>query len=288
MNHHAYHRPRRLADVFRLAAAYPDARFIAGGTDLLVKMKRDPTDAPSALISLRSVEELNRVEPGTRLRIGAAVPLTSLVERPSVKEYFPALVESIHWLGSLQIQNVATLGGNLANASPAADTAPVLLVHEAKLELASVAGTREIPIEEFFLGPGQTALRPGELLSAVILDPPHPDGAAAFLRKGRVSMDLAIVNVAALVVWDGPKASKVRLAAGAVAPTPLRLTAAEAILEGSPLDKGTIDRAVESARAAIRPIDDLRGSAWYRTVLTGVLLKRALHRLLPVSEEVAS
>jgi len=275
----AYHRPTSLGAALELAAENPDARFIAGGTDLLVKLRRRVHASPAALISLRRIDELTRVEVGECLRIGAAVPLADLAVNQHVRERLPALTDALATFGSRQIRNVATLGGNLGNASPGADAAPPLLVHEARLELQSTSGVREIPLAEFFRGPGETALGPGEILTAVLVDPPGEGAASAFLRKSRVSMDLAIASVAVLLERDGARCTKARVAAGAVAPTPLRLEAAEAALEGTALDEAACAAAVASVDTAIAPISDVRAEEWYRRHVTAVLLKRALMKL---------
>ena len=284
MSRYAYHQPTSIEEVFALAAAQPDARFVAGGTDVLVQMRRNRDALPPALISLRSVAELTRIEDGERLRIGAAVPLTDVVAHPRVAQRYPALAEAIRSLGSRQIRNVATVGGNLCNASPCASTAPPLLVHEATLELRSTTGEREVPIDDFFHGPGETDLRPGEVLAAIVLDPPSPDARATFLGKGRVHVDLDVASVAVLVERDGARCTKARVAAGAVAPTPLRLLEVETLLEGSTLDDDVVARAAAKAAAAIAPLCDVRASDWYRRHLTGVLLKRALARLASAKE----
>ncbi len=273
----AYHRPRSLREALSCMDQTPNARLIAGGTDLLVKQRKERPGVAAPLISLRSVSELRQIDiDGERLRIGSAVPLTDVAASPGLAERFPVLVDSIRVLGSRQIRNVATLGGNLCNASPAADTAPALLTLDATVELVGTDGTRELPLAEFLHGPGQTALMPGEILTAVILDPPPPGAGMAFLRKGRVKMDLAIVSLAVVLSMDGDVCVQARLAAGAVAPVPLRLDAAESILVGSQLDAATIQRAQAAAQAAIAPISDLRSSADYRRRLLGVYVKRGV------------
>lgn len=275
---YGYHRPSTLDEAFRLAAEIPGATYVAGGTDLLVQM-RNGRPEPPALISLRRVTELGGIESSSRVRIGAAVPLSDVQVHPVVAERFPALVESIASLGSRQIRNVATVGGNLCNASPAADTAPPLLVYGASVELRDTHGSREMTLEEFLLGPGQTALRPGEILTAVLLGPPAEGTRSVFLRKGRVKMDLPIASVAALVERDGATCTRVRIAAGAVAPVPLRLKRSEAEVEGAHLTAEIRARAREAARGEISPITDLRSTEDYRRHLTGVFVERVLERL---------
>jgi carbon-monoxide dehydrogenase medium subunit len=275
---YGYHRPSTLDEAFRLGNEIPGARYVAGGTDLLVQMRNGPP-GPPALISLRSLQELRGIESSSRIRIGAAVPLSDVQVHPVVIERFAALVDSIASLGSPQIRNVATMGGNLCNASPAADTAPPLLVYGASVELRDAQGTREVTLEEFLLGPGQTALRPGEILSAILVDQPGDGTRSVFLRKGRVKMDLPIASVAALGERAGPTHTRVRLAAGAVAPVPLRLNRSEMIVQQTELDAEIRTRAMETARNEISPITDLRATEDYRRHLTGVLVGRALEHL---------
>ena len=273
-----YHRPSTLDETFRLAAEIPEARFVAGGTDLFVQMRKGRPEPP-ALISLRGLSELGGIEASARVRIGAGVPLSDVQVHPAVVEMFPALVASIATLGSRQIRNVATVGGNLCNASPAADTAPPLLVYGASVELRDVDGRREVPLEDFLLGPAQTALRAGEILTAILLAPSVGGTCSVFLRKGRVAMDLPIASVAALVVWDGATCIRVKLAAGAVAPVPLRLRRSESMVDGTNLDAEIRGRARETAETEISPITDLRSTKDYRRHLTGVLVERALEHL---------
>ncbi|MFQ5523780.1 MAG: FAD binding domain-containing protein [Acidimicrobiia bacterium] len=270
-----YHRPATLEEALRLATEIPGSRFIAGGTDLLVPESNGRL-APPALISLRRLPELGDISVSDRVRIGATVPLTDILAHPEISTRYPALAASIRVLGSPQIRNVATLGGNLCNASPAADTAPALLAYAATVEIRGLEATRELPLEDFFLGPGETALQPGEILTAVWLAPPAEGARSVFLRQGRVTMDLAIASVAAFARFDGASFTGVRLAAGAVAPTPVRLRRTEAVVEGTSLDSGIRAEAAKIAREEISPISDLRSSASYRTHLTGVFVERAL------------
>ncbi|MDP6988678.1 MAG: xanthine dehydrogenase family protein subunit M [Planctomycetota bacterium] len=280
--HHDYHRPRSLTEALELARQTPAARFVAGGTDLLVALRKRRISPPPALISLRSIPELRGIEAGERLRIGAATPLTDIADHPRVREHFAALARAVEVIGSRQIRNAATLGGNLCNASPAADTAPALLVHDACVELASEGGTREVPLAAFLLGRGETALRAGEVLGAVLLEPVAA-ARSLFLRKGRTAMDLAIASVAVRWVLRDGRARSVRVAAGAVAPVALRLGPLEELLEGARLEEmcsgDLLERVRAAAREPIAPISDLRASAEYRSLLTGVLAARAVESL---------
>ncbi len=277
-----YHQPATTEEALELATRLPEAELIAGGTDLMVRMQK-LGHRPPALISLRRVEELAQIDDGSRLRIGAAVPVTEVAAHPAVVAGFPALVEAIRVLGSPQIRNVATLGGNLCNASPAADCAPPLLVHGARVELCHEGGRRELAVEDFVLGPGQTALRPGEIMTAILLDNPSDNARSTYMRKGRVQMDLALVGVAVLVETDGSAYSVARIAAGAVAPVPLRLARTEAIVQGAPVGAETWTLARAEAANEVSPITDIRASEDYRRHLTGVFVERCLKTLVPAS-----
>ena len=275
-----YHQPTTTTEALEMAERFPEARLVAGGTDLMVQMRRS-RDWPPALISLRRVEELAQIEDGPPVRIGATVPVRDVAAHPVIAAKFPALVESIRVFGSPQIRNVATLGGNLCNASPGADCAPPLLIYQAKVELRSQEGTRRLPVEEFVQGPGLTGIGPGEILTDIVIDLPLESTRSTFKRKGRVQMDLAIASVAALVEMDGPTCTTVRIAAGAVAPVPCRLGRTEAIIQGT--DIGTEARALArlEAEREVSPISDVRASAEYRRRLTGVLVERSLAMLAP-------
>ena len=275
-----YLRPESLAETLALIGAEPDAALIAGGTDLLVKIRKRARVAPETIISLRRVGELATIDHDGATRIGASATLSAITADNVIRERFPALIDSIAVVGSPQIRNVATLAGNLCNASPAADTAPALLVYGARVELRTFHGEREMPLDEFILGPGKTALEPGEIMTAVLLDPPVAGLRAAFRRKGRVRMDLAIASVAVALELNEGLCTGVKLAAGAVAPVPLRLKSAEEQLEGKPPEAEVIEAACRAAMEEVAPIDDLRSSAWYRRELTGVLLKEAIEQSL--------
>lgn len=280
MSESRYHRPTSLRQALELSAGEESARFIAGGTELMLQLRQGAEPPPEHLISLRGVEELTEIETEGRLRIGASVPLTEVAAHPAVADGFPALASAILALGSRQIRNVATMGGNLCHASPCADTAPPLLVYRANVELHGADGIRELPLEEFFQSAGVTALRSGELLAAILLDPSPPGTRARYLRKGRVAMDLAMASVAALVRLNGGGSCvEARLAAGAVAPVPMRLRETEQVLAGCGFDPDRLAEARAAAEAEIRPITDVRTSAEYRRQLVGVFVERALGEL---------
>jgi len=278
---HDYHRPRVLDEARTLRAEIADSRYIAGGTDLLLRM-RGGHQSPSALISLRSLPDLVGIEANGTTRIGALTTFTDILEHPTLCARYPVLGQAVRRIGCVQIRNVATLGGNLCNAIPCADSAPALLVLGATLLVLGADGEREIPIDEFFVGPRETCLGPEEILTAVRIDPVPQEGRGLFLKKTRVQRDLALSSIAAFLTMsaDGQTCREARIAAGSVAPVPLRLRKAEALLEGHEITSETLDRAMEQARDEIAPISDVRASADYRRHLTGVLLKRAVTTLL--------
>jgi carbon-monoxide dehydrogenase medium subunit len=205
--------------------------------------------------------------------------IVELVEHRALRERYPVLVEAALRLGSPQIRNVATVGGNLCNASPCADTATPLLVLEARVRLRGPAGERELPLEQLFLGAGETALAPGELLAEIVLLPPGPTARATFKKKGRVRMDLALASATVLVELDGAVCRRARVAAGSVAPTPLRLKEVEALLAGQALTADVLAAAGTAAAGAVSPISDVRCTAEYRRQLVAVYVKRALEEL---------
>ncbi len=275
MEEHTYHRPETLDEALNYRSALQDAIVIAGGTDLVAQRKGKLAEAP--ILSLRAIPELAKIRAnGNVLHVGAMTQLHDLGEHAAIKQHFPALREAISCLGSRQIRNVATIGGNLCNASPSADTAPPLIVYGAQVEITSRSGSRILPLEDFFKGPGMTDLRPDEILTAVLLETPEPTSRCAFLRRGRIKMDIATASLALAMTVDGNTCKKIKLCAGAVGPTPLRLPNTEAILMGQTLGPELITKACESASNEVRPIDDIRSSAQYRRDLIGVFLKRAI------------
>jgi carbon-monoxide dehydrogenase medium subunit len=255
----------------------PDARVLAGGTDLLIQF-RAGVRQPSAFIDVKLIPEL--VEIAVRedgVRIGASTPATAICEHALVKQWWPGLIEAVHLIGSTQIQGRASIGGNLCNASPAADSVCALIVNRAVCLIAGPGGERRVPVEQFCLSPGRTVLQPGELLTAVDLPRPQSGTSDAYLRLiPRTEMDIAVVGAGVSVTLDkGGRCTAARVAIGAVAPTALLVPAAGDALVGTTVDEDALARAADLARAAARPIDDKRGTAAYRRHVVGVLVKRA-------------
>jgi CO/xanthine dehydrogenase FAD-binding subunit len=276
-----YVRARAPADVAALLLEYGNrARLLMGGTDLFVQM-RDGVLAPDVVIDVKGLPGMTAIhfDPAAGLQIGAAVNMNALAAHPAVKAHYPLLEQAVETVASYQLRTRATMGGNLCNASPAADTAPAALVLGAQCVVWGPGGERIIPANDFFLGVRKTALQPGEFLTRIDIPVP-PDGwAGRYIKLGRnAGGDLAIVGVAVMGYPDGSAASgyRFRLALASVAPTPIRVPAAEALLADHPITAGRLAQAALEAQAAAKPIDDLRGSARYRKAMARNLAQRAL------------
>lgn len=279
-----FYNPSSLPEaLFLLKRFEGQGKLIAGGTDLLVQMKNHLL-APGKIINLLNVPELKGIEEkGGELRLGALVTHDQLGKSASLRNEREILSEAAWKVGSPQIRQRGTLGGNLCNASPSADTAPALLALGAEITLAGPEGERRLPLESFFLGPGSTALRTDELLKEVFIPPTPPNTRGTYLKLGRrKSLDLALVSVAVLLTLseDGGICRRARVALGGVAPTPLRAKDTEQVLEGANLDEIKIREAAKSASGECRPITDLRASTEYRQEMVRVLTKRAIQKCL--------
>ncbi len=255
------------------------AALLAGGTDLLVKM-RAGVAAPRCLVDISRVASLRGITrtPGGAV-LGAATPIADLLDDATLVRDYPLLAATLGALGSVQIRARATLGGNLVNASPAADSAVALLAHDARVRLASARGGRVLALDQFLRGPGRTVLEPGEYVQAIELPPPPSGGRPFFHKVGRRrAMTIAIASLAGLVTLERAAVVGVRLAVGSVAPTAIRLTAVEALLMGRALDAAQIAAAAAVAAAAVRPIDDIRATGAYRRDVIADLVARCLTR----------
>ena len=274
-----YAAPQNLQDAMALLAeASGEARPLAGGTDLIAQMKENHR-SPSLVVDVKKIPELNVLSYEAGLRIGAAVSCTQIAEFEPVRVHYPALAEACALIGSYQIQNRAALGGNFCNAAPSADAVPPAIAYGAMLVIAGPGGRREMPAEDFFVGPGQTVLEKGEVLVEIELPPPPPHSGAAYLRFiPREEMDIAVAGVGAFVRLSpgAHTCEQARIVLAAVAPTPVRAKEAEAFLTGRALDETTLAQAGELASQAASPISDVRGSAAYRLELVKVLTRRTL------------
>lgn len=275
-----YARVHTVAEAVSLLQQEGQARPLAGGTDLIVGLREQRVHTP-LVVDVKAIPELSELafDPTSGLHIGAAVPCHRIYNDAAIAAAYPGLIDAVKLIGGVQIQGRASLGGNLCNASPAADSIPALIAHAAVCLIAGPEGERRLPVEEFCTAPGKTALQPGELLVALHLPPPAPGFGAAYLRfTPRNEMDIAVAGagVALRLEADGQTVASARIALGAVAPRPLFAPEAGAALVGRPLTSAAIAEAAELARAAARPIDDMRGTARYRRHLAGVLTQRAL------------
>lgn len=274
MSSFAYARPERLADVFGLWRDEPAARLLSGGTDLLVAIRKGRA-RPPLVIDLKRVRELapEISEREGFLRIGASTVLSDMVADARVRAAFPALVEAALVVGSIQIRNRATLAGNLCNASPAADTAPPLLVHDAVVEVTGPSGARRLTLDAFFVGPGRTALERSELVSAIELPiPERPSGGAFERMTRRRGVDLATVNLACAIGADGVT----RLGFGAVGPRPLLAVDDSGVLADPGASAEEQDAVLHRLAAVTSPISNVRASREYREAMLIVLARRAL------------
>jgi len=274
-----YFQPQSLEEALGLKKKIPGSRFIAGGTDLMVQI-RSRELKPSALISLRSIPDLSSIEINGSIRIGAMTTVTDLLYNPDLEHQAKLLVDAARRLGSPQIRNVATVGGNLCNCSPCADLALPLLVLEAKARIESVSGTQDIPLQKFFEGPGKSCLSPDQILTDIFIEPVSSNTKSVFLKKGRVKMDLAVASVALLLEMEGETCRKARVAAGSVAPVPLRLQKVEVLLEGKVLSPELADQAQRMAFESVAPISDVRSTEEYRRQIVGVYVKRGMAQIL--------
>jgi len=269
----AYARPTSLAEAFALFSDEPSGRPLGGGTDLLVGLRKRTVTAP-LVVDLKHVTDLERGIDvrGEELWIGALATMTEVARHPVVRERFPALVSAANVVGSIQIRNRATLAGNLCNASPAADTAPPLLVAGTRVELVGPTRQRAVPLHDFLLGPRRTALTAAELVAAVVLPlPAEPVGSAFGRITRRRGVDLATVNLACSV----DRAGEVRFAYGAVGPRPFLAVEPTGELARE-TDAGELDRRLRALAAEATPVSNVRASRDYRDAMLLVLARRAL------------
>jgi len=281
VNDFDYVQPVTVKDTLELLNQHGDnARVLAGGTHLLTMIKMERED-PAIIIDINHIKGLDGITRGAQgeLIIGPLTKIRSLFLSAYIKNYYPALAEACGSFGSTQIQEMATIGGNVCNASPASDTVPALMVYGAQVVLQGLAGSRRLPVENFLLGPGKTALEKDELVVAIILPPPDPAAASNFYKISRVSADLAKVNLAVYLVRIENQIQECRIAFGSVAPTVIRIDSAEKFIEGKKFSEKLLMETGRLVSQAISPIDDYRSSAWYRRHLAGVMIQDTLKDL---------
>lgn len=274
-----FYEPTTLAEASRLFAE-AHAQLLAGGTDLVIGMKAY-TETPESVISLQKIPGLTGIttEADNSISIGAMTKVREVELSGDIQQHHTALAEGASEIGSIQIRNLATIGGNIAHASPAADTVAGLLVADAQVDIASADGERSVPIDELFTGPGQTVLRNGEIITRFRL--PSPVSGSHYIKhKIREVMDLAFIGVAAAINIDNGTITDARIGLAAVAPTPIRATEAEALLKGNAPTPELLEQAGEAAAAGCSPISDLRCSAEHRREMVDVLTRRTLRYAL--------
>lgn len=279
MKNFEYFEPTTLAEASRLFAQ-EHAQLLAGGTDLVIGMKAY-TETPQSVISLQKIPALDGITINTDngITIGAMTKVREVELSEDVQEHHTALAEGASEIGSIQIRNLATIGGNIAHASPAADTVAGLLVADAQVNIASAEGERTVPINELFTGPGQTVLKPGEIITHFHL--PSPASGSHYIKhKIREVMDLAFIGVASAVNLQNGVIKDARIGLAAVAPTPIRATEAENFLKGKIPTPELLQQAGGAAAAVTSPISDLRCSAEHRKEMVDVLTRRTLRYAL--------
>ena len=287
-----YLSPKSLKEASALLTTHGDkARLMAGGTDLLIKMSHRAA-TPEFVIGLGRLSGLDYVkyDPEKGLVLGALARLSAVAESPEVNRYYPALAQSASVTATVQIRNMGTVVGNICNAAPSADNACPLLVHDAEVVLVHPGGERVVLLKDFFRGPGLTALEPGEIVREVRMPPPGKSAVSNYQKiSARSKVDIAAAASAVLVGLDeGGLVSKVRIALGASAPTPLRALRAERVMEGQTPDPELIERAAATAAGEVSPVTDVRATADYRKAMVEVLTKRALTAAVEAAGKLAA
>lgn len=262
--HYNYVKPATLAEALDVLATHKNVKILAGGTDLIVKLKTGAPIAIDTMLDAKGIEALTEVKElaDGSVEIGALSKLSHLEENPLIKEKYAALAEALHAMASIAVRNMGTIGGNLCNASPVADTAGPCLVYGAKVKAVSKAGKRLIDIRDFFVGLGKCALQEDEILTSIIL--PAPVGGAAFQKITRVKPDIAKVSCTAAIVLEGKKITAAHMAVGAVAVTPLCLDEIAQNMVGKEISETLFAEIGQMVSDTIKPIDDNRSTAEYR------------------------
>ena len=289
MSRFEYLEPRSLRQAVSLLERNGDqARIVAGSTDFLVRW-RQRTWQPKYVVNIGHLPGLGRISFSARngLRLGALVTIQTLESHPVIRQRYPALAAAAATFAGVQIRNLATVGGNVSNASPAGDTLPALLAFETQCQIVGPEGERSIPLDQFFTGPGATVLERGEILTELRLPPPARGTGSLYIKHSpRGAMDIATLGVASVVSLEnrGLVCRDARIAMGAVAPTPLRAYSAEDLLRGQTISPELLRAAAEEAQRCSTPIDDIRGTAAHRRAIVGVLVARTLERAISMAQ----
>ncbi len=285
-----YHAPSTITEALDQISQYGDkGKVVAGGTDLLVSMKKREA-MPEHLINLKEIEALKGItyDETEGIKIGALTTIGDIERAEVVKAKFRPLWDAVKVMAAQQVRNLGTIGGNLCSAAPSADTAPPLMALGASLKLTGVIHERVVPVEDFFKAPGESVLKPEEILTEILI-PNLPDnsGGAYIKLMRRNAMDLALVGVAAWLRLDEKTCTEARIALGAVAPTPIRAHTTESVLTHKDVDEDLIEEAGKKASQEAKPIDDIRASQAYRKEMIKVLMKRAIKKACERINEMA-
>ena len=278
-----YSEPSSVHEAFEILRRNPGAMVLAGGTDLILSMRQREIK-PTQLVNIKRIPGLDRIQIDEKggLRIGALTTIGAIENSELIQDAFPVLADAAHHLGSFQIRHRATLGGNLCNASPCADTAAPLIALGAFAKIAGPRGERMVKLEEFFVGPGETVLSRDEILTEVQVPKPERDSYGAFLKHGpRNAMDIATVNAALMVTMREKTCLDARIVLGSVAPVPMRARKAEAAICGKSVDEREVASVAEIASSECSPISDVRGSADYRRAIVKVMVGRLFQKAVP-------
>lgn len=272
-----YVKPDTLEAALGILGEKKNVKVYAGGTDLIVKLKVGADIPMDIMLDINGIGELSEIsDNGEALEIGAAAKLSAVERDARVKKDYIALYEALTAMASISVRNMGTIGGNFCNASPVADAVPPVICYGGDVVIRSAHGTRRVLAEEFFTAPGVTVMEKNELLTKVALPAPKPNTGAAFLKLGRVKSDIAKISICAVITRDGDKIDSCRIAMGAVAATPLFLREISDSLSGKTVTRALISETAESISAFIRPIDDNRTTAEYRTEVAKVIAEEVL------------
>ncbi len=290
MDNFDYFAPATISEAVGLLEDHQDrtAKVLAEGTDLFLRM-RHRAITPGAVIDIKRISELSVLSysDSQGLHIGATVCHADIIRHEAVRQSYGALAEAASWVGSRQTRHHGTVVGNLCNASPAADTAPALLAYRAAVHIVGPEGERDVPVDRFFQGPGQTVLAPAEMVTALVLPPPGAHG-WGFLRRTRTAIDVALVSSCAIITASNGTCHDATIGLGAVAPTPIRARQAEDALRGQPLTEALTQTAGQLAAAHCSPISDVRCSGDYRQRMVDVLTRRCLQSSLRMLQVLSS
>ena len=274
-----YFAPKTLVSAISILAEQGDgAHLFAGGTDVMVKMSAGRLK-PKAIIHLMDIEGLDgiRFHAEEGLTLGATARLAEVASHPDILEHYPALAHSVQVMANVEVRHMATVAGNLCNAAPSADTAPPLIAMGAEVTLASLNGQRRLPLDQFFKGPGLTAMQHGEVMTSIHVPLPQPKSGASYMRiSARCGVDIAAVGVGVMAVFNGKGCKEARVVLGAVAPIPMRAPKTEDLLKGRQWTQDLIEEGGEAAAEEAKPISDVRASAEWRKKMVAVLTRRTL------------